>query len=350
MENIFLNKSVLKTKQKYGIFIIVNNERNIIEWLLYHFKLGFNYFFINDDNSNPSIKELINDYNSNEYKYFHDKNEGKYLMDTYGKIDLNKIDILIYNNVDKTKPVHLYYLCTEKFWNFVLPIIDNNVEYLLRIDADEYLTLNKNIKTVNNIFKNYGNFDMLKINWLFFGNNNHKKINSNLIINNYTKSHNVLNRHVKCIAKVKSISYMNNPHFFIMKNNSIIKNVLNNEGDMSPFDDNVKDYEKVDLYISHFMVQDTYSFFTRRFLKNTSNIVNIKKDKNDIDKLTSFFKNNLDNIIDYLYNSFNNNIAFECNNEHKEILIKLKKNYNVHNLNTNDNYILNNFMNIKLKQ
>lgn len=333
----FLLKDI---KEKYGIYTTVNNEINIIEWILYHFSIGFNYILINDDNSNPSVKDIVSNYNKGEFKYFLNKKEGEYLKNKYGNINLNKLDIITYYKEYDVKPG---YLLKKKYWDYILNILKQKTEYVLSIDGDEYLTINNN-KKINEILIKYDNFDVIKINWLFFGNNNHKKIESNLLLKSFTKSHNELNRHVKCLAKTEKIISCENPHYFILTNNCIIKNILDKITDNSPFEYNIKDYPNVDMYISHFMVQDTYRFFTRRFLKNTSNFLNIKRDKNDRDKLTLFFKNNLHNIIDYIYDTTNTikNINTN-NNEYKNILKGIKDFYNSHNLNTNDNLILCNY-------
>ena len=41
---------------------IIKDENNLIEFILYHWLIGFEHFFIYDNDSNPSIKNILNHY------------------------------------------------------------------------------------------------------------------------------------------------------------------------------------------------------------------------------------------------------------------------------------------------
>ena len=70
---------------KIGVFAPSYNENNIIEWIDYHIKCGFDKIIIYDDQSNIPIKELLdNNTEIDKSKVFILENFiGKYLLGIY---------------------------------------------------------------------------------------------------------------------------------------------------------------------------------------------------------------------------------------------------------------------------
>ena len=196
-----------------GIYVRVYNEKNIIEWMDYHYKCGFDFILFYDDYSEPSVKSIIEDYGK------FDKSKYLVLERLHPKITNEPITINWQGN------------CPKIFINTFLPYIQKHMDYVLYIDMDEYLYLNK-YKNIKELIKDYGNFDQLFINWKFFQKFILTNYNSNSLINNFMYSHNHIFITCKSLCKVSSIYTSNNPHYFILNNENCItininKNIIN---------------------------------------------------------------------------------------------------------------------------
>ena len=244
-----------------GIYVRNKDEVNFIEFMEHYYSLGFDYIIILDDHSKIHPSSIICNKFINKYKIIQIE---KTIIDKF----TNSIDYLNDNGI---------------FISSILPELKKHMDYCLYVDMDEYLVIKK-YKNINEVIDYYQPFDQLKINWLFFGNNDIKICQdlSNLKPL-FTKSALKLNRHVKSIVNLNKIQNLYNPHFFTTKN-GITKNILNKLTDESPFEENICNYcfKEIDLYIAHYITQDTYSFIRRRFCRGTTNlfsVVNIINDK-----------------------------------------------------------------------
>lgn len=253
------------------------DESNIIEWMLYYYKIGFDHIYIYDDDSNPTVFSIVN----NSF----DKDKYTITTNEYKETNINIRAITMNNKL---------YNLTKKY------------DYCLFIDLDEYLVLN-HFKNIQEVLKYYEPFDMLKINWVLFGNNGHKyKPKSNSLIENFTHSENCINNTwVKSIGKTcKIIENLenNNPHTFkLIDDNVIIKNLKNeiskektstNENSLQYYD-----YKKLPIYLAHYIIQSTETFIIRRFLKKgrTMSEQNIKLISDNMDAFIEIFHNDLRN-------------------------------------------------------
>jgi hypothetical protein len=232
---------------KTCLYTNVQNEERIVEFLKYYIKLGIDYFIILDDNSIKDVKDILLENNFN----------------------LNNFSVLY---LGKRKFFDVY--CSKTHWdNEVLPILnDKNIDYVLYVDADEFLYLNK-FKHINELINFYSPFDSLKINWLLFGSCKIIKNNSNSIINTFNKSNNVLAWYVKSITKVLSIDTSkivgHNSHVLTIKDNCVSKNILNNIIPQSNASNNsegggVINYKDAPIYIAHYILQDVFTYIDRK--------------------------------------------------------------------------------------
>lgn len=297
-----------------GIYVRCRDEVNIIEFMKHYYNIGFDYIFFLDHNSKIPINVIIGD-------TFNKKN---FYVLRYDGILENLNNSFFFNNN-------------------ILPIIKKNMDYCIYIDMDEYLVL-KDFSDIKNVILHYSPFDMLKINWLFFGNNNIKKIDDNSTLKNkYTSSSNSFNPHVKSFVKVSSIYTNNNPHFFLLNNKKcIIKNIFNNPSLEDPFDKEILPYNinDVNIYLAHYITQDTKTFILRRFGRKTGTI-NILKINNE-EHFINMINNNIDTIVDYLHNDVSTFEKYFDDNSnvknYKEEIKHIKHFLNMHNANNVKNF------------
>lgn len=286
---------------KCGIYVRVYNEKNIIEWMDYHYKCGFDFILFYDDYSEPSVKSIIED---------------------YGKFDKSKY-LVLERLFEKTNYGISSCLNNGKiFKTYILPHIQKHMDYVLYIDMDEYLYLNK-YKNIKELIKDFGNFDSIYINWKIFGKNILKN-DSNQLINTFLYSKKDYHNMGKTLSKVSSIKTSVNPHTFSLHkndNDSITLNVLKEKTKKKQIAADEKINPKLNkynsnniIYIAHYMAQDLTTFFYRRFynmllVENSNNTELIKKyndnfsylvkNYNNIKDKSEFIKNKLSLFYEY---------------------------------------------------
>ncbi len=288
---------------RVGIYVRLCNEENLIEWMDYHYKCGFDYILFYDDHSEPSVKSVI---------------------ENYGKFDSNKYYILdkLFPKIGTVFPSPG--ICPIIFKNTILPIIQNNMDYVFFIDMDEYFYMDKYTK-VTDLIRSYDDFDLLYIYWKYFG-TQEKKINDNSrLIKNYIYSRFNTSNCGKSLCKVSSILTMGNPHIFKLKENKkkiidIYNNKFNCESDLLK-KNNFKKIQSNNIYLAHYYFLDILNFLNRRFfsLPQTNRLIGggevyrfSFKYKNELEKYRENKKELIDKIFSYKdkYKSYN----FECSN------------------------------------
>jgi len=308
---------------RVGVYVRNKNEANIIEFMNHYYSLGFSFILMLDDYSNIHPSSII----GNNFK-------GKYKI------------IQVANNIINKYPNRIAYLNnSEVFKTYILPEIKTYMDYCLYVDMDEYLVIKYN--NINAVIDFYQPFDQLKINWVFFGNNNIKKSNDlSKLKPLFTKSLLKFNKMVKSLVKVNSIMSNNDPHAFNI--NGITKNILNEISNESSIDKNLQNYtfKDVNIYIAHYMTQDTFSFIKRRFCRDTQNIdqrvnaLNYIDDKNIIKQnLLNYINTNINSIVDYIHGDHDNiNMFLDI---YRDTLIFIKHNFfKGHNRNDTNNFDL----------
>ena len=214
------------------LFTNVRDEKNMKEWCAHHLLLGFDYICIFDHKSQiPLQKEFIH----------FDKRVSIVRCEWPNPVK----NPLMKQSVNIAKQL--------------------NIDWLLYLDADEFLVLNayQNVKHMLTIFKNA---DSLAINWLMFGSNNHKKEPSGTIIENYTKSDLLLNKHVKSFVRPSQVTNISNPHFFHIKNPdrrvSMQYNIMDRH--YPEFNELPIEYIKSNAYIAHYLYQSEETYINRK--------------------------------------------------------------------------------------
>jgi hypothetical protein len=214
------------------LFTNVRDEKNMKEWCAHHLLLGFDYICIFDHKSQIPLQQ--------EFKNFN-----------------KRVSIV---RCEWPNPVK------NPLMNQSVNIAKQlNIDWLLYLDADEFLVLNafQNVKHMLTIFKNA---DSLAINWLMFGSNNHKKEPNGTIIENYTKSDLLLNKHVKSFVRPSQVTNISNPHFFNIRNPdrrvSMQYNVMDHQH--PEFNELLIEYTKSTAYIAHYLYQSEETYINRK--------------------------------------------------------------------------------------
>jgi len=158
---------------RVALVCIAKNETNYIEeWVTYHLKLGFDKIFIYENN-------WVCDYENEQIVKI--------------KFNGNQKQLESYKNF-KTK-YRLEY------------------DWAAFFDVDEFLVLKKH-KNIKEFLIDYDKYDSVGINWVLFGDNGFNGVfnNNYSVLNRFTKRQNVVNPHIKTIAKLNNDSYFLNPH------------------------------------------------------------------------------------------------------------------------------------------
>jgi hypothetical protein len=317
---------------KTCVHVNVKDEIRIIEFINYYLKIGIDYFIIMDDDSKQDTKELLlqNNINKNIFTVLY-TNKRRFLFG-------------IYNSYEYWK-------------NELLPILyQQKIDYILYIDADEFLFINK-FQTIDELINEYQPFDQLKINWLLFGSNHLFENNSKSIIQPFIKSNDYLNSFVKCLTKVSSIhievekEFISNSHFINIQKNGIVKNIFNQIVEKNSMEEVIHiHYKNAPIYLAHYMIQDSTTYIHRKiylpiFLKvscgytiRTDIIQSIQENET---LLKQFFHTSIDN--------YNNNIdvkkIVELTNLPKRVVIFLHNHFHTFDCNSCINHdILDFFM------
>jgi len=266
-----------KKTQKVYLFTNAKDEKNIKEWASHHLLIGFDNIIIFDHLSNPPLKN-----------YF---------------VNFDKRILVIpcnWENPVKLKLMKLASSIASK----------NNADWMLYLDADEYLILNA-FPGVKKMLDLYPGADSLGINWLMFGTNNHVKEPPGGLIDNYTKSELFLDKHVKTFVRPKEVVSITNPHYYNIFNKNNIRhisgaNIPNSHPNGYAFFPNKNVFYNSLAYIAHYHYQSEESYIRRKNKRNQDDgSGNRAKDENihshhnvvDNETIKSKYSENLKNFI-----------------------------------------------------
>jgi hypothetical protein len=227
-----LNK--LATKQNYStrtiLFTNARDEKNMKEWVTHHLLLRFDIIYIFDHKSIIPLK--------NEFHNFSKR--------------------VIIERVELNNPVKLPLMMRA-----VKIAKQLGVDWMLYLDADEFLVLN-HYMGVRHLLQNYNFAHSLGINWLMFGSSYHKKDPSGLLIENYTKSFQTINQHVKTFVRPEYVTSVTNPHFYnVIFPNRMFSMNMKNMAD-TPFNVWPVDYKDAPAFIAHYVNQSEESYVNRK--------------------------------------------------------------------------------------
>ena len=260
---------------KVALFTNARDELHIREWAAHHLLIGFDYIIIFDHKSKTPLKTVFHNYDK---------------------------------RVKIKDASHLQGSIKTYLMNYASNLAKKNkIDWILYLDADEFLILNNKFMGVKHFLCKYNFAHSIGINWLMFGSNHLKNEPKDLIFNSYTKSNSSLDRHVKSFTKTSKIINADNPHFYNIKNKNkmygINGKILTG---MPAFNEINTPYRDVSAYIAHFIFQSEETYRNRKCLlptDDTGTYRNITDD--DIKNMHSKF-NDVDNF--YPKNKYSENI------------------------------------------
>ena len=245
--NLEIDLIIDRKSESVALFTNARDEENIVEWAAYHLNIGFDIIYIFDHKSKIPIDTLFNS---------------------------NKVVVIPFdgNGGFKFELIREAVLISKKM----------NYDWMLYLDADEILHFNSFIN-VKNLLQAYNMADALSINWLFFGSNFHKKTPNGLLIENYTKSELILNKHVKTFVRPKAGIYaVGHPHYFNMHSTRLF--CLPNKAmePRHPFNPINIPYTNIDAYIAHYTFQSEETYIKRKCILPRDDIGSFREPEEDI--------------------------------------------------------------------
>lgn len=181
----------MSTKTRIGVGLVVKNEVvDIISWVAWHAMLGIDNFYIFDDHSTDGtfavLQTLANIYN----------------------IRLEQTDLEV---------SEYFYFRQEYCYKRIISLASGQVEWLLFVDADEYIRLERD-ENLHAFVERYGSYDAICINWCTYGSNGHvirPKLSPIEAFTRRSPADDAMNRHVKsCIRPDKVGQNWINVHVF----------------------------------------------------------------------------------------------------------------------------------------
>jgi hypothetical protein len=213
------------------LFTNARDEKNIKEWAAHHLLIGFDYVYIFDHKSKIPIQREFSNFDKRVY---------------VERCELpNKVKIPLMNRAANI---------AKKF----------KVDWMIYLDADEFIILNfyENVKQLLNVFK-YA--DQLAVNWVPFGSNNHIQTPDGLILENYTRCDDKLNKHVKSFVRPSQIKSVSSPHFYNIMNPARDITITNRiKQPNSPFNESNIFFNKAHAYVAHYAMQSEETYKKRK--------------------------------------------------------------------------------------
>lgn len=161
--------------------IVKDEDKDVREWLNYHFLTGFEHVLIFDNNSQIPLKKTLSDFISN------------------GLVTVEDFPL---NHAQQLSA----YMSALKYWG-------NNTKWLAFIDVDEFIVPLKN-DDIRDFLDEYTQYAGVGANWAMFSSNGHVERPSGGIIANYTACLG-LNPHIKSIVQPAMTQVAKSAHHFL---------------------------------------------------------------------------------------------------------------------------------------
>lgn len=182
------NKKIKYKHKKIDLCVIIKNEAPYIrEWIKYHKLLGIENFYIFNNDSTDALDNVLHPF-------------------------LAEGNVHLYNLSGKVRQLDAY--------NIGLKLARKSGNYLLVLDADEFLFLrdkSDNItEIVNHFFKDNKLAGGIVFNWCIYGSSHFEKRQSGLVTQIYTYRSNFdfeNNKNVKSLVDPEKTAAFTNPHF-----------------------------------------------------------------------------------------------------------------------------------------
>jgi hypothetical protein len=225
-----MNEQLTKT---VGLFCNARDEKNIKEWAAHHLLIGFDIIIIFDHKSQIPLTSV------------------------FDKFDKRVIIIKLNTEEDNIKIALM-----NRATNIANKL---NMDWFIYLDADEFLIINNKFRGVKHLLNHYSQVDSLGINWLMFGSNHLIQEPSGLILENYTKSCQMVDQHVKTFVRPNEVTSSDNPHYYHIKNpRKMVGLTLNVLSYPQCFNKILMSYAEMPAYIAHYIYQSEETYFNRK--------------------------------------------------------------------------------------
>ena len=226
---------------KVILFTNARDELKLKEWVAHHLLLGFDFIYIFDHKSEIPLKGQFLDFNKDKFQVYVERCE----------LDGALKDKLISTAVNIAKK--------------------HNFEWMLYLDADEFLVINNDtITNVKQLLSYYPYADSVSCNWLVFGTTFHIKEPDGLIIDNYTRSEPTLNEHLKTFIRPSEFvspnahrSLTKNPNKAYHVNGTQLNKITPPYKENKHYINSIK-FEKSQVFIAHYYVQSEETYIKRK--------------------------------------------------------------------------------------
>jgi|LauGreSBDMM110SN_4_FD.fasta_scaffold01392_4 hypothetical protein len=237
-----LNDPRRKLVGKTILFTNARDEKNIKEWVAHHLILGFELIYIFDHKSTTPISQELRNFKKG----------------------------VIVERCEMDGPIKMPLMLKAAKIATVA-----GADWMLYLDADEFLVLNA-FQHVKQMLKYYLMADSLAINWLLFGTNNYiKDPEDGLIIENYTKSDKLIDKHVKTFVRPSQVVDAITPHYFVISNPSRMVSInMTPMSNSQSFNEWPIEYNKCPAFIAHYVYQSEESYINRK--------INLPRDDNSL--------------------------------------------------------------------
>lgn len=221
---------------KVSICLLIKDENEYLEeWLCHHRKIGINQFYIYDNHSKIPVIETLKSETDCQVKLWEDQG--------------TRTQIAAYND------------CCQS---------NRNDNFILFIDTDEFLMLNRNFISIQNAINFIqivrGKFSALGLYWRIYG-KPYPYFEVRQPVTHYTQY--LQYSHIKTIAKPNHVSHFVNPHFASVNGQYISES---GRGITGPF----SDFHQSDLiWIKHTFTRSIREF-QKKIQRGSGDKVNIK--------------------------------------------------------------------------
>lgn len=226
---------------KSAICAIARNESDYLEeWITYHLNLGFNHIFIYDNN-NPDDNSIIQFCSAQLWK------EQVTVINYRGRL---AAQLTAYNDC--------YMAHSKEF------------DWIAFIDIDEFITfgIENTYTRINHYLDSIKNFDVIAINWMFYGDNEEVNFKKGSVIQRFPRPipDSAQNKHVKAIVRTrKNIKFIHNPHC-VDGTVRICDDCQQEVSVRGPF--KTPSFKK--LYIRHYGTKTIEEFITNKMLRGAA--------------------------------------------------------------------------------
>lgn len=170
------------------VAIVKDEDKFLDEWLIYHKLIGIDHFIIYDDSQDSSLDAFLIPH-------------------------LDFITIIPWWKLrDRQQRGNQI-----KAYNHALNNYLDSFEWVIFLDADEFIVLNEHSKVID-LLSHFKEYNAVSLNWLIFGHNGHYDEPSRLVTTSFIRRMENPSEEVKTFSRTYAIKEILHPHYCELKN------------------------------------------------------------------------------------------------------------------------------------